>query len=97
MKYAVKFTLDTDGFTNWDDAQKVFDFFHANKDAWKRMLKEMDALGYYSSPGIELFESNTGSQEFLPNSINEKKETIKCLDLDQGDEEICGIFSPATE
>ena len=51
----------------------------------------MDALGYYWSPRIALFERNTGNQEFLLNSINEEKETIKCLDLDQGDEEICDV------
>lgn len=73
------------------EAQKVLDFFHANKEAWKKMLKEMDALGYYWSPRIALFERNTGNQEFLLNSINEEKETIKCLDLDQGDEEICDV------
>ena len=73
------------------DAQKVLDIYLADKSVWNKMLKEMDDLGYYWSPRYKLFEFNTGNQEFMLGSYNEKKNTIKCLDLDDGDGEICDV------
>ena len=61
-------------------AEKVFDFFNANYDAWQKMLKEMDAKGDQWSPasGYE----TTGNSEFILNSYDEEDDKIKYLDLD---------------
>ena len=61
-------------------AEKVFDFFNANYDAWQKMLKEMDAKGYQWSPasGYE----TTGNSEFILNSYDEEENELKYLDLD---------------
>lgn len=73
------------------EAKKVLDYYLANKSQWIKMLREIDALRYYWSPRIALFERNTGNQEFLLGSIDKKENTIKCLDLDDGDGEICDV------
>jgi hypothetical protein len=73
------------------EAQKVLDFYNENYDAWQKMLKEMDALGYYWSARIGIFNGATGNSEFLLNSYDEKKNKIKCLDLDEKKGEICDV------
>ena len=70
-------------------AQKVLECYNANPDAWKAMLKEMDAKGYQWSANIGWL--STGNSEFLLNSYNEKTNQIKCLDLDGKPGKICNV------
>ena len=48
-------------------------------------------FGILLEPKNCTIERNTGNQEFLLGSIDKKENTIKCLDLDDGDGEICDV------
>lgn len=76
------------------EAQKVLDFFNSNNQFWNKMLREMDEKGYKWSRQSGVW--TTGNDEFLLKEYNSKTELIKCLDLDQDDEDkllgnICNV------
>ena len=72
------------------EAQKVLEFYNANHDAWKSMLKEMDAKGYHWS-AIPWKVDTTGNSEFILNSYDADAKKIKCLDLDDHPGKICDV------
>ena len=79
------------------EAQKVLDIFNDDIRFWNKMLAEMDKRNLLWSGQYGIFSFwTTGNDEFLLNEYNSEKRLIKCLDLDQGDEDgelgrICDI------
>lgn len=67
------------------EAQAVLDFFNSNLGFWNKMVDEMDEKGYMW--GWRYGGWTTGNDEFLLNDFNSDKDLIKCLDLDQKDED----------
>ena len=76
------------------EAQKVLDIFNDDIRFWNKMLAEMDKRNLRWSWKYGVW--TTGNDEFLLNEYNSEKRLIKCLDLDQSDEDdelgrICDI------
>ena len=76
------------------EAQKVLDIFNNNLGFWNSMLAEMDKRGLKWSWKYGVW--TTGNDEFLLGEYNPETKLIKCLDLDQNDEDdelgrICDI------
>ena len=76
------------------EAQKVLDIFNDDISFWNKMLAEMDKRNLRWSWKYGVW--TTGNDEFLLNEYNSEKKLIKCLDLDQNDEDdelgrICDI------
>lgn len=76
------------------EAQKVLDIFNDDIRFWNKMLAEMDKRNLRWSWKYGVW--TTGNDEFLLGEYNSQKRLIKCLDLDQSDEDdelgrICDI------
>ena len=67
------------------EAQKVLDIFNDDIRFWNKMLAEMDKRNLRWSWKYGVW--TTGNDEFLLNEYNSEKRLIKCLDLDQNDED----------
>ena len=62
------------------EAQKVLKYYTEHYEEWKAMIKYMESLGHKWD--WHLGFNTTGNEEFILNSYNAEKKTIKILDLD---------------
>ena len=64
-----------------DEAEMVLNFYNNNHTFWKKMMGDMDDLGYQWN--CQWFTTGcTGNDEFLLNAYNSETNKIKFLDLD---------------